>query len=176
MKHLLIGVYHFCLNKSTGVKIGPAMRIIDFPYMYIVKTWKIFRLKKKKTKELELEFSSSECLPSLLKWKPWGQKWPAKREGQCFSIYVYSKNFKNFLELELRYLSWNIFKWVSTMFVQIKALGWNLPRPWCLYTGEWFQGHHPLVYSYSPLFIWHFELCQGHNSKCKRDINFKFCR
>jgi hypothetical protein len=44
---------------------------------------------------------------------------------------VYSKNLKILLlkkpnRLDLRRLAWNIFLWMSTMFVQIKALGFEL--------------------------------------------------
>jgi hypothetical protein len=35
MKHLLVGVYHFCSNRGPGVKIGLALVIIDFPYIYV---------------------------------------------------------------------------------------------------------------------------------------------
>jgi hypothetical protein len=38
MKHVLMGVYQDCSNKSPGVKIGPAPGVIDFPYMCIAKT------------------------------------------------------------------------------------------------------------------------------------------
>jgi hypothetical protein len=37
MKHLLMGVYQVCSNESPGLKIGPALGVIDFPYMYIEK-------------------------------------------------------------------------------------------------------------------------------------------
>jgi hypothetical protein len=30
--------YQVCSNKCPGVKIGPAPGVIDFPYLYIVKT------------------------------------------------------------------------------------------------------------------------------------------
>jgi hypothetical protein len=35
-------VYQVCSNKSPGVKIGPAPGDVDFPYMCIAKTLKIF--------------------------------------------------------------------------------------------------------------------------------------
>jgi hypothetical protein len=42
MKHVLVSVYKVCSNKYPGVKIGPALGVIDFPYMCIAKTKKIF--------------------------------------------------------------------------------------------------------------------------------------
>jgi hypothetical protein len=46
MKHVLMDVYQVCSNKSPGFKIGPAPGVIDFPYMCIAKTHKIFFGKK----------------------------------------------------------------------------------------------------------------------------------
>jgi hypothetical protein len=46
MKHLLVGIYQVCSNKSTGDKNGPPQGVIDFPYMYKAKSKKSF-LKKK---------------------------------------------------------------------------------------------------------------------------------
>jgi hypothetical protein len=49
MKQLLECVYKVCSNISPGVKIGPTGGrgdgVIDFPYMYVVKTYKVFFLK-----------------------------------------------------------------------------------------------------------------------------------
>jgi hypothetical protein len=45
MKHLLVSVYQVCSNKSPWVKTSPTLGVIDFPYMYIVKTLKKFFLK-----------------------------------------------------------------------------------------------------------------------------------
>jgi hypothetical protein len=36
--NFLVNVYKVCLNKSLGVKIGPALGVIDFPYIFIAKT------------------------------------------------------------------------------------------------------------------------------------------
>jgi hypothetical protein len=40
MQIFLVDVYQVCSNKSTRVKIGPVPGVIDFPYMFIVKTLK----------------------------------------------------------------------------------------------------------------------------------------
>jgi hypothetical protein len=49
MNHLLVSVYQVCSNKSPGVKIAPAPVVIDFPYMYVVKTLKNLLKKTQKT-------------------------------------------------------------------------------------------------------------------------------
>jgi hypothetical protein len=58
MKHLLMGIYQVCSNKSPWVKIGPAGegggQVIVFHYMCVVKT-------------KQHETSSNGCLPSLVK-------------------------------------------------------------------------------------------------------------
>jgi hypothetical protein len=38
-------------------------------------------------------------------------------------------SFKKPKELQLKYLAWNIFQWVSIKFVQIKTLGSKLAPP-----------------------------------------------
>jgi hypothetical protein len=52
MKHLLVSVYKVCSNKTPGVKIGPALGVIDFLYMCLAKTLK--KSSFKKPNELEL--------------------------------------------------------------------------------------------------------------------------
>jgi hypothetical protein len=47
-----MGVYQVCSNKSPVVKIGPASGVIDFIFMYIVKTL------KNKPRELELRYQA----------------------------------------------------------------------------------------------------------------------
>jgi hypothetical protein len=40
LRYLAVDVYQVCSNKSPRVKIGHTPGVIDFPYMYIVKTLK----------------------------------------------------------------------------------------------------------------------------------------
>jgi hypothetical protein len=40
-------VYQVCSNESPWVKIDPVQGVIAFPYMYIVKTYKLFFQKPK---------------------------------------------------------------------------------------------------------------------------------
>jgi hypothetical protein len=47
MKHVVMGVYQICSNKSPGVKIGPAPGVIDFIYVNS-KKFKKSSLKKPK--------------------------------------------------------------------------------------------------------------------------------
>jgi hypothetical protein len=131
-KHVLVAVYQVCLTESPRVKIGPAPGVIDFPYMYIVKIWKSFLWKSKSTidkiygmKHLLVDFyqvCSKKCLRVKIGPAP---------GGHWFSLYIHVciKNLKNLKQVELRYLAWNVFLCMSTMFVKIKTLGSKLTRP-----------------------------------------------
>jgi hypothetical protein len=69
----------FVQIKVLGSKLALPRGVVDFPYMYIAKTFKKPKeqelLKNRKSKSLNIwhETSSSECLSSLFKLKPWGQ-------------------------------------------------------------------------------------------------------
>jgi hypothetical protein len=54
MKHLLMGSTKFAQIKALGLKLAHAPGVIDFPYMFIVKTLKKSSLKE--PKELELSY------------------------------------------------------------------------------------------------------------------------
>jgi hypothetical protein len=43
MKHCLVSVYQVCSIKSPGVKIGSALGVIDFPYLYLKKLQIFFK-------------------------------------------------------------------------------------------------------------------------------------
>jgi hypothetical protein len=86
MKHHLVRVYQVCSNNSPGVKIGPALGVIDFPYLYTVKTLKNLLLKNSNSFNLDFwhETFSGGCLPNR---SPRVKIGPAPR-GHCFP-YMY---------------------------------------------------------------------------------------